>query len=121
MIGAVGQPRDRNPAACYAILDDGARALTYVRVPYDIDTPPRKIRAAGLPRRARRPAIRRAMMATVAADAQAAPAPLKDVRHLAVGDKVDGFHLEAKLPAASRRRRAPSRSCARRAALIAAS
>jgi serine/threonine protein kinase len=39
------------------------------------------------------------MMATVAEDAQAAPAPLKDVRHLAVGDSVDGFHLEAKLPA----------------------
>ena len=25
VIGAVGQPRDRNPAACYALLDDDAR------------------------------------------------------------------------------------------------
>jgi len=49
VIGAVGQPRDRNPAACYAVLDDVANELTYVRVPYDVDTAARKIRAAGLP------------------------------------------------------------------------
>ena len=49
VIGAVGQPRDRNPAACYALYDDSARTLTYVRVPYDIETAQRKIRDAGLP------------------------------------------------------------------------
>jgi len=49
VIGAVGQPRDRNPAACYALYDDGPRTLTYVRVPYDVDTAARKIRFAGLP------------------------------------------------------------------------
>ena len=49
VIGAVGQPRDRNPAACYALYDDTTRTLTYVRVPYDIDTAARKIRDAGLP------------------------------------------------------------------------
>ena len=49
VIGAVGQPRDRNPAACYALYDDAARALTYVRVPYDIASAARKIRDAGLP------------------------------------------------------------------------
>ena len=49
VIGAVGQPRDRNPAACYALYDDGERTLTYVRVPYDVDTAARKIRDAGLP------------------------------------------------------------------------
>ena len=49
VIGAAGQPRDRNPAACYALYDDATRALTYVRVPYDIDTAARKIRDAGLP------------------------------------------------------------------------
>jgi diadenosine tetraphosphatase ApaH/serine/threonine PP2A family protein phosphatase len=49
VIGAVGQPRDRNPAACYALYDDGPRTLTYVRVPYDVDTAARKIRDAGLP------------------------------------------------------------------------
>jgi diadenosine tetraphosphatase ApaH/serine/threonine PP2A family protein phosphatase len=49
VIGAVGQPRDRNPAACYALYDDGPRTITYVRVPYDVDTAARKIRDAGLP------------------------------------------------------------------------
>ena len=49
VIGAVGQPRDRNPAACYALYDDSARTLTYVRVPYDVETAQRKIRDAGLP------------------------------------------------------------------------
>jgi diadenosine tetraphosphatase ApaH/serine/threonine PP2A family protein phosphatase len=49
VIGAVGQPRDRNPAACYALYDDGPRTLTYVRVPYDVETAARKIRNAGLP------------------------------------------------------------------------
>lgn len=49
VIGAVGQPRDRNPAACYALYDDVTRELTYLRVPYDIETAQRKIRAAGLP------------------------------------------------------------------------
>jgi diadenosine tetraphosphatase ApaH/serine/threonine PP2A family protein phosphatase len=49
VIGSVGQPRDRDPAACYAVLDDERYALTYVRVPYDIESAARKIRAAGLP------------------------------------------------------------------------
>ncbi len=49
VIGAVGQPRDHNPAACYAVLDDERGTLTYVRVPYDVRAASRKIRAAGLP------------------------------------------------------------------------
>jgi diadenosine tetraphosphatase ApaH/serine/threonine PP2A family protein phosphatase len=49
VIGAVGQPRDRNPAACYALYEDGPRTLTYVRVRYDIESAARKIRDAGLP------------------------------------------------------------------------
>jgi len=49
VIGAVGQPRDRNPAACYALYDDAPRTLIYIRVPYDVDTAARKIRDAGLP------------------------------------------------------------------------
>ena len=49
VIGSVGQPRDRNPAACYALHDNVTRELTYVRVPYDIETAQRKIRDAGLP------------------------------------------------------------------------
>ena len=51
VIGAVGQPRDGNPDACYALYDDAAATLTYVRVPYDIDTAAKKIKAAGLPPR----------------------------------------------------------------------
>jgi diadenosine tetraphosphatase ApaH/serine/threonine PP2A family protein phosphatase len=49
VIGSVGQPRDRDPAACYAVLDDERYVLTYVRVPYDIESAARKIEAAGLP------------------------------------------------------------------------
>jgi diadenosine tetraphosphatase ApaH/serine/threonine PP2A family protein phosphatase len=49
VIGSVGQPRDRDPAACYAVLDDERDLLTYVRVPYDVESAARKIRAAGLP------------------------------------------------------------------------
>jgi len=49
VLGAVGQPRDRNPAACYALLDEAQNTLTYVRVPYDVASAARKIREAGLP------------------------------------------------------------------------
>lgn len=49
VLGAVGQPRDRNPAACYGLLDTAAQTLAWVRVPYDIATAAGKIRAAGLP------------------------------------------------------------------------
>jgi diadenosine tetraphosphatase ApaH/serine/threonine PP2A family protein phosphatase len=51
VIGSVGQPRDRDPAACYAVLDDERYVLTYVRVAYDIESAARKIEAAGLPAR----------------------------------------------------------------------
>lgn len=49
VIGSVGQPRDHNPAACYAILDRSLNVLTYFRVPYDVETAACKIRDAGLP------------------------------------------------------------------------
>jgi diadenosine tetraphosphatase ApaH/serine/threonine PP2A family protein phosphatase len=49
VIGAAGQPRDHNPAACYALLDEARGTLTYVRVPYDVASAARKIREAGLP------------------------------------------------------------------------
>ena len=49
VIGAVGQPRDGDPRACYAVLDDEQDALTYIRLPYDIDRAAGKIREAGLP------------------------------------------------------------------------
>jgi len=49
VLGSVGQPRDDNPDACYALLDEERDVLTYVRVRYDIRTAAQKIRAAGLP------------------------------------------------------------------------
>lgn len=47
--GAVGQPRDNNTAACYALYDDVARELVYHRVPYDNGAAARRVIAAGLP------------------------------------------------------------------------
>lgn len=49
LIGSVGQPRDGNPAAAYALYDTRTAMLTAQRVPYDIATAAAKIRAAGLP------------------------------------------------------------------------
>jgi diadenosine tetraphosphatase ApaH/serine/threonine PP2A family protein phosphatase len=49
VIGAVGQPRDGNPATCYALLGDERSTLTSVRVPYDIDAAAQKIVKTGLP------------------------------------------------------------------------
>ncbi len=49
VVGAVGQPRDGNPASAYALLDTEANELATIRVPYDIGTAAEKIRAAGLP------------------------------------------------------------------------
>ncbi len=49
VLGSVGQPRDDNPDACYALLDEERDELTYVRVRYDVRTAAQKIRAAGLP------------------------------------------------------------------------
>jgi diadenosine tetraphosphatase ApaH/serine/threonine PP2A family protein phosphatase len=47
--GSAGQPRDGDPAACYAMYDDAAGSVTYWRVPYDVQTASAKIRAAELP------------------------------------------------------------------------
>jgi len=49
VLGAVGQPRDGNPAAGYAIHDPGRKQLTFHRVPYDAPAAARKILEAGLP------------------------------------------------------------------------
>ncbi|MFN2384399.1 MAG: metallophosphoesterase [Gemmatimonadota bacterium] len=47
--GAVGQPRDRDPRAAYAILDIGAETYVQRRVPYDIAAAQESIRRRGLP------------------------------------------------------------------------
>lgn len=50
VVGSVGQPRDGNPAAAFAMLDTATREITYCRVPYDVETAAERIRANGLPR-----------------------------------------------------------------------
>ncbi|MDP2167646.1 MAG: metallophosphoesterase family protein [Thermodesulfovibrionales bacterium] len=45
--GSVGQPRDGDPRACYAIIKDGRIEL--MRVGYDIEKTQGKMRKAGLP------------------------------------------------------------------------
>jgi diadenosine tetraphosphatase ApaH/serine/threonine PP2A family protein phosphatase len=47
--GSVGQPRDGNPAACYAVYDEDRGELTWWRVPYDTEKAGAKILAANLP------------------------------------------------------------------------
>jgi len=49
VIGSVGQPRDGNPAAAFAMFDTASREITYCRVPYDFETAANRIRANGLP------------------------------------------------------------------------
>ena len=47
--GSVGQPRDGNPRAAYALFDSDAQMLTYCRTDYDVVRAQQKIRDAGLP------------------------------------------------------------------------
>ena len=47
--GSVGQPRDRDPRAGYAILDGEQRRIYFYRVAYRSSVARRKILAAGLP------------------------------------------------------------------------
>jgi predicted phosphodiesterase len=48
--GSVGQPRDRNPEASFAIYDTAKRTVQFMRVPYDIEKTQTAILKAGLPR-----------------------------------------------------------------------
>ncbi len=48
-IGSVGQPRDRDPRAMYAIFDSRLAQLTFHRVDYDHQGAASAIRRAGLP------------------------------------------------------------------------
>ncbi|THD74210.1 MAG: metallophosphoesterase [Bradyrhizobium sp.] len=49
VLGSVGQPRDGNPAASFAMFDTGSREITYCRVPYDAEAAANRIRENGLP------------------------------------------------------------------------
>ncbi|MPN62845.1 hypothetical protein SDC9_210598 [bioreactor metagenome] len=50
-IGSIGQPRNRDPRASFAVYDNAARTVTRYCVPYDFVTTQQKILAAGLPER----------------------------------------------------------------------
>jgi predicted phosphodiesterase len=47
--GSVGQPRDRNPAAAFGILDMRRQIFRFRRVEYDVAAAQKAIRSAGLP------------------------------------------------------------------------
>ncbi len=48
--GSIGQPRDGNPLASFAMFDSGTRVVSVYRVPYRIERAQEKILGAGLPR-----------------------------------------------------------------------
>jgi predicted phosphodiesterase len=47
--GGAGQPRDNDPRASYAILDDARQAITFYRVVYNVKATQNKMLNAGLP------------------------------------------------------------------------
>ncbi len=49
VLGSVGQPRDGDPAACYALYDTARHEITYCRVAYDVEAAAARIRDNGLP------------------------------------------------------------------------
>ncbi len=49
--GSVGQPRDRDPRAAFALYDSTAKLVQFRRVPYDVGAAQAAIRAGGLPER----------------------------------------------------------------------
>ncbi|MGC2637581.1 MAG: metallophosphoesterase family protein [Acidobacteriaceae bacterium] len=49
--GSVGQPRDGDWRAAFALYDDAQRLLTWLRVPYDVREAQQRIVLAGLPDR----------------------------------------------------------------------
>jgi diadenosine tetraphosphatase ApaH/serine/threonine PP2A family protein phosphatase len=51
VLGSVGQPRDGDPAASFAMFDTTSREIIYCRVPYDVDAAAIRIRENGLPPR----------------------------------------------------------------------
>lgn len=48
-IGSVGQPRDGDPRACFALYDDEKNIVQIRRIDYDVSTASSKILDAGLP------------------------------------------------------------------------
>ena len=50
-VGSVGQPRDGDPRAAYAIYSMKTRQIVFRRLEYDVEAAQARIRAAGLPER----------------------------------------------------------------------
>lgn len=48
-VGSVGQPRDRDPRACYCLYDTERQTVKLVRLEYDIARTQKAMRDAGLP------------------------------------------------------------------------
>ena len=48
--GSVGQPRDRDPRACFLVVDTGSGEASWIRVSYDVERCRSRIMEAGLPR-----------------------------------------------------------------------
>ena len=48
-VGSVGQPRDNDPRACYAVYDSDAATVKIKRVVYDVQSAMEAVRAVGLP------------------------------------------------------------------------
>jgi diadenosine tetraphosphatase ApaH/serine/threonine PP2A family protein phosphatase len=48
-VGSVGQPRDDDPRACYAIFDAERQVVWFRRVTYDIERAQQRFKDAGLP------------------------------------------------------------------------
>lgn len=49
VVGAVGQSRDGDPTAAYALLDTDRAEITHFRVPYDVEAAAEALHRAGLP------------------------------------------------------------------------
>jgi len=49
--GSVGQPRDMDARAAFAVYDSSEPAVTFYRVPYDVEAAQHRIVSAGLPER----------------------------------------------------------------------
>ena len=49
VLGSVGQPRDGDPAASFAMFDTLSREITYCRAAYDVEAAAKRIRDNGLP------------------------------------------------------------------------
>ena len=49
-VGSVGQPRDGDWRACYALYDSEKNTIEFKRIKYDVETTRKKIIKAGLPR-----------------------------------------------------------------------